>query len=122
MYRTGDRGLLRADGAFECLGRRDQQIKVRGHRVELAEVERAVRELPGVRLAAVTSAPSPSGRTELHAFLEPTDSHVDIAVWRDLLKARLPDYMRPTRLIVDVVPLTANGKIDRAGLQAELAR
>ncbi|WP_433342168.1 amino acid adenylation domain-containing protein [Streptomyces sp. CA-253872] len=107
MYRTGDRVRERADGQLEFLERLDHQVKIRGHRVELGEVEAALRGLPGVRDAA---AAVHAGRLTGYLVGEVHDP-------RALLAERLPDYMIPSAfLVLPVLPLTGNGKLDRKAL------
>jgi amino acid adenylation domain-containing protein len=116
-YRTGDRVRRPAgDGPLLYLGRLDNQIKVLGHRVELGEVEAAVREEAGVDAVVAVGWPrSPAGAAGIAAFL--ADTSVDVAALRRRLARRLPSYMVPreVRLLPDL-PLNANGKWDRAAL------
>ncbi|AKS08856.1 non-ribosomal peptide synthetase [Pseudomonas trivialis] len=117
LYRTGDLVRQRADGLVEYLGRIDHQVKIRGFRIELGEIETRLLEHEAVREAVVLALDSPSGK-QLVAYLV---SDADHSALRDALKAhlkaQLPDYMVPTHLIVlDSMPLTANGKLDRRAL------
>ncbi|WP_339542320.1 non-ribosomal peptide synthetase [Pseudomonas sp. JAI120] len=117
LYRTGDLVRQRADGLVEYLGRIDHQVKIRGFRIELGEIETHLLEHAAVREAVVLALDSPSGK-QLVAYLV---SDADHATLRDALKAhlkaQLPDYMVPAHLIVlDSMPLTANGKLDRRAL------
>ncbi|WP_438868773.1 non-ribosomal peptide synthetase [Pseudomonas sp. L1(2025)] len=117
LYRTGDLVRQRADGLVEYLGRIDHQVKIRGFRIELGEIETRLLEHPAVREAVVLALDSPSGK-QLAAYLV---SDADPATLREALKAhlkaQLPDYMVPAHLIVlDSMPLTANGKLDRRAL------
>ena len=115
-YRTGDQVRLTADDTLEYLGRGDGQVKVRGHRVELGEIENRISAIPGVRHAAVTAEPDASDTVALVGYytaqvaLAPTDvAHA--------LRAQLPAYMVPSRLRALVqMPFTPNGKIDRQRL------
>ncbi|MER5425293.1 non-ribosomal peptide synthetase/MFS transporter [Streptosporangium roseum] len=113
-YRTGDRVRLNSAGLVEFLGRVDDQVKIRGFRVELGEVKTALQEQPGVREAAVL--PVGEGRSRrLAAWVAPAS--VDLAVIRAGLRERLPDYMVPPAIVVlDELPLTPLGKVDRARL------
>ncbi|ACZ86273.1 non-ribosomal peptide synthetase/MFS transporter [Streptosporangium roseum] len=113
-YRTGDRVRLNSAGLVEFLGRVDDQVKIRGFRVELGEVKAALQEQPGVREAAVL--PVGEGRSRrLAAWVAPAS--VDLAVIRAGLRERLPDYMVPPAIVVlDELPLTPLGKVDRARL------
>jgi amino acid adenylation domain-containing protein len=117
MYRTGDLASFRPDGSVEFRGRVDHQIKVRGLRIELEEIEAVLAEFPGVREAAVVARPGLSVDLQLIAFVIGTEDVVDRAALRQSLRARLPSYMLPARIIeVDNLPLTLNGKIDRQRL------
>ncbi|GAA4231458.1 amino acid adenylation domain-containing protein [Streptosporangium album] len=113
-YRTGDRVRLNSAGLVEFLGRVDDQVKIRGFRVELGEVKAALQEQPGVREAAVL--PVGEGRTRrLAAWIAPAS--VDLAAVRAGMRERLPDYMVPSAIaLLDDLPLTPLGKIDRARL------
>ncbi|MGJ4999561.1 amino acid adenylation domain-containing protein [Bradyrhizobium sp. HKCCYLS3077] len=114
MYRTGDLVQRRGDGALVFLGRTDHQIKMRGHRIEPAEIEMALLELPGIDQALVLARSDEAGRQRLvaYAVARAAPPH-----WREMLAGRLPDFMVPDDLVMlDQFPLTANGKIDRAGL------
>ncbi|SEP95101.1 non-ribosomal peptide synthetase [Lentzea albida] len=114
-YRTGDLVARNADGDVEFLGRVDRQLKIRGHRVEPAEVEAALTALPGVADAVVTGEPTPAGQVELVAYVV-SSSPVDLGALRGRLPAALvPAAVHP----VTAIPLTANGKIDFAGLRGE---
>ncbi|MGY4638738.1 non-ribosomal peptide synthetase [Pseudomonas sp. TE24901] len=117
LYRTGDLVRQRADGLVEYLGRIDHQVKIRGFRIELGEIETRLLEHEAVREAVVLALDSPSGK-QLVAYLASDAEH---GALRDALKAhlkaQLPDYMVPAHLIVlDSMPLTANGKLDRRAL------
>ncbi|WLH83117.1 non-ribosomal peptide synthetase [Pseudomonas sp. FP2338] len=117
LYRTGDLVRQRADGLVEYLGRIDHQVKIRGFRIELGEIETRLLEHAAVREAVVLALDSASGK-QLAAYLV---SDADPATLREALKAhlkaQLPDYMVPAHLIVlDSMPLTANGKLDRRAL------
>jgi len=123
MYRTADLVRLRPDGQLAYLGRSDDQVKIRGHRIELGEVATAVRGLDGVRDAAVLPRSRARG-TVLRAFLVtdeagPFPRFADAARFRTQLAAVLPGYMVPAdAVLVEALPLTANGKLDARALQA----
>lgn len=110
LYRTGDVVRWRADGQLEFVGRNDFQVKVRGHRIELGEVENALRAVPTVRDAVVVA------RTlDLVAYV--TGDAVSSDNVKTAIRASLPDYMVPAHVIVmDALPLTPSGKIDRGAL------
>ncbi|WP_106400873.1 hybrid non-ribosomal peptide synthetase/type I polyketide synthase [Actinocorallia populi] len=115
-YRTGDLGRYLPDGTIEFLGRRDLQVKVQGHRIELGEIEAALLASPGVTAAAVVAVGPRDGRRALAAHVAGT---AEPAALRERLARSLPGYMVPRRFRVwDALPLTANGKVDRAGLAA----
>ncbi|HEX2189661.1 MAG TPA: amino acid adenylation domain-containing protein, partial [Longimicrobiaceae bacterium] len=117
MYRTGDRVRRLPDGVLEFLGRTDAQLKVRGFRVEPAEVEAALLEHPAVREAAVAVRPGPGGEARLVGWYVASGEGADPAALRRRLRSRLPDYLVPAALLeVDALPLTPNGKLDRAAL------
>ncbi|WP_158889707.1 non-ribosomal peptide synthetase [Amycolatopsis anabasis] len=111
MYRTGDLARWTADGRIDYLGRVDQQVKVRGFRIELGEIEHALATAPGVATAAVAVR---DGR--LDAFVT-TESTVDTETVLAHCRALLPGYMVPARIaVLEELPLTASGKLDRAAL------
>ncbi|MET0397259.1 MAG: amino acid adenylation domain-containing protein [Longimicrobiaceae bacterium] len=117
MYRTGDRARWGPDGELEFLGRLDRQVKVRGVRVEPGEAEAALAAHPGVREAAVTARGDARGETRLVGYVVPAGREVDAAELRAWLRARLPGPLVPEALVVlDALPLTSSGKLDRAAL------
>jgi thioesterase domain-containing protein/acyl carrier protein len=120
LYRSGDRVRLRADGLLEFLGREDGQVQVRGHRVEMGEIEEALRRAPGVKDAAVLLRRVGAGPPRLvgYAVLEgPAPRTAALAAISSHLEARLPSYMVPrTVMPLDALPRTRNGKLDRAAL------
>ncbi|SDO60984.1 non-ribosomal peptide synthetase [Lentzea jiangxiensis] len=118
MYRSGDLVRRRADGVVEYLGRIDDQVKIRGHRVEPGEVESALLRHPRVAEAAVVAADTGQGHARLVAYFVAA-GEVDIAELRAFLADRLPAYMVPSAFVaVPVLPVTPNGKLDRAALPA----
>jgi amino acid adenylation domain-containing protein len=120
MYRTGDRVRGRADGTFEYIGRTDHQVKIHGFRVELGEIEAALRDHRDVRQAVVVVDDQGSRGRRLVGYVTSDRSEDSLA--RELrrhLVARIPGHMVPTRInSLSAFPLTANGKIDRNALQA----
>lgn len=120
LYRTGDQVTTLPGGGFEYVGRLDDQIKVRGHRVELVEVEKAVRSQPGVTDALVLSRRAQEG-AEILAFVLSDAASMDVTpldatTIGAALRAQLPSYMLPTVVVVDRIPVTPNGKADRKAL------
>ncbi|MBB1252642.1 amino acid adenylation domain-containing protein [Streptomyces sp. OF3] len=118
-YRTGDLGRYHPSGVLEFLGRRDHQVKVRGHRIELGEIETRLRELPGVA-GAVAWVDSSAGVRRLAAVVTPERGAGPAPTGAELLDAlagQLPAHMLPEHLtVVDRLPLNANGKVDRAAV------
>ncbi|MGG0163271.1 amino acid adenylation domain-containing protein, partial [Bacillus velezensis] len=115
MYRTGDLVKWNAQSGIEYIGRIDQQVKVRGYRIELSEIEVRLAQLADVHDAAVTAVEDKAGNTALCAYVAPQQD--DIEVLRAALKDTLPDYMVPAFWVeMDELPVTANGKIDKKAL------
>ncbi|MDJ0004851.1 amino acid adenylation domain-containing protein [Rhodococcus fascians] len=120
MYRTGDLGSWRADGTLDCYGRMDTQVKVRGHRIELGEVEHALERHPGVEHAAAAVQPTAEGHLRLIGYVV---GEADVAAVRTHMRASLPAYLVPAVITsISALPLTANGKIDRAALPAPTSK
>ncbi|MDI2127078.1 amino acid adenylation domain-containing protein [Yinghuangia seranimata] len=121
LYRTGDRGHVNEAGDLVIAGRMDAQVKVRGMRIDPADVERALGRLAGVRQAAVVVDRTDAGDAELIAFLVPEDGDLDDNDVRARLLEALPRNMVPTRFRnVPRIPLSPHGKVDRAALAEEL--
>ncbi|MFJ9041559.1 amino acid adenylation domain-containing protein [Streptomyces sp. NPDC102406] len=119
MYRTGDHVLLRPDGQLAFVGRTDHQVKIRGQRIELGEVESALRELPGVADAVAAAVTDPAGQKRLVGYVVGDGARPDTAAARALLAQRLPGALVPGVLVaLDELPLTAHGKVDRKALPA----
>ena len=115
IYRTGDVGRWRSDGAVEYLGRSDHQVKLRGLRIELGEIEAALRELPGMERVEVLLRQDTPGDARLVAYVPA--ALADAVMLRSHLATRVPDYMVPSAFVgVDQWPVTANGKLDRNAL------
>lgn len=118
-YRTGDRGRYWSDGTLEFLGRLDHQIKIRGHRIELGEIEAALERHPAVARAAAAVVGSGTDRA-LGACVALSAPAADGELLA-FAQGQLPEHMVPRRLaVVEALPLTANGKIDRAAIGALL--
>ncbi|KAA0111290.1 non-ribosomal peptide synthetase [Mycolicibacterium sp. P1-5] len=120
LYRSGDLARRNRDGDLEFVGRADEQVKVRGFRIELGEVAAAVNVDPSVGNAVVIADELPHLGKSLIAYVAPTAGDVvDVERIRARVAAALPDYMIPAAyVVVDEIPVTANGKLDRAALPA----
>ena len=119
IYRSGDLARRLPDGSLEYLGRIDQQVKIRGFRIEIGEIEARISTFPDVAESVVTIRDGSSGK-ELAGYVvfrEGSDSVLSMQALKEHLRAQLPDYMVPAHLVdLPVMPLTANGKIDRKAL------
>ncbi|MCP3059808.1 non-ribosomal peptide synthase/polyketide synthase [Myxococcus sp. K38C18041901] len=124
LYRTGDRARWLADGALEYLGRRDGQVKLRGFRIELGEVESVLRGQAGVREAVALVREDAPGDARLVAYVTAVPgATLEPSELRARLPRVLPEYMVPSALVLlDVLPLSPNGKVDRKALPAPLPR
>jgi amino acid adenylation domain-containing protein len=120
LYRTGDLARYRSDGNIEFLGRLDDQVKLRGFRIELVEIETALGEHPGVRQAKVLVDNRPAGGQGLVAYVVPRhEAAPSIGALRGFLKAKLPSHMIPSKFVsLNALPLTPNGKVDGKALPA----
>ncbi|MEL7405447.1 MAG: 4-hydroxyphenylpyruvate dioxygenase [Cyanobacteria bacterium J06558_2] len=119
LYKTGDLGRYLPDGNIEYLGRIDSQVKVRGFRIELGEIESVLDSHPEIKQAVVIATDDISGTKSLVAYLTADSASISTAEVRQFLKQKLPEYMVPSVLMVlEDLPLTSNGKIDRRSLPA----
>jgi len=125
LYRTGDKVRRLADGNLEFIGRFDEQVKIRGFRIELAEVEKQLVCIEDVADAAVTVNESHTGDKRLIGYIVPSievqtnNSCAFIESIRQELKVFLPEYMQPSIIVIlDALPLTINGKVDKKSLPA----
>lgn len=118
LYKSGDRVRYREDGNIEFLGRMDQQVKVRGHRVELGEIESVLRQYPDVRECVVDAREDASGDAKLVAYIVPKRAGQKFdGELKGFLRLLLPEYMLPAAFVtLDHLPLNANGKMDRDAL------
>ncbi|NKZ70530.1 amino acid adenylation domain-containing protein, partial [Rhodococcus hoagii] len=118
LYRTGDLARWSADGSLDFLGRADNQVKIRGMRLELEDVEAALAANPSVRHSAVLVRKTPAGANYLAAYVVPDgDGGLDADSLRVWASDKLPEYMVPSTFVVlDAFPLTPNGKLDRRAL------
>ena len=124
MYLSGDLGKLLPNGQMQCLGRRDQQVKVRGHRIELGEIETVIDTLPNIKKNAVVVSNLIGGQPRLVAYLQSDGPDKDTNAVRNQLEDILPDYMIPSIFMwINEFPITPNGKIDKKNLpQPEYVR
>lgn len=120
LYRTGDLARYASDGQIEFLGRADEQVKLRGYRIELDEIASALNHCPEIQSSCVAVREETAGDKQLVAYLVAAPgANIELRSLRDDLATRLPDYMIPSVYVVlGALPLTANGKVDRAALPA----
>jgi amino acid adenylation domain-containing protein len=119
IYKTGDLARYRPDGSIEFLGRTDNQVKISGYRIEPGEIEAMVMQYPAVRSTVVVPRQDAPGEKKLIAYVVPCEPGCSIAELRAYLQKKLPSYMLPAAFVLlDSLPLSPNGKVDRAALPA----
>jgi amino acid adenylation domain-containing protein len=119
MYRTGDLARLQSDGALEFLGRCDHQVRIRGFRVELGEIEQTLNRHPAVQTCVVLDREEEPDKKRLVAYVVPEDQEPSTSALRRFLHEQLPTYMIPAFFtFLTALPFTSNGKIDRKALPA----
>lgn len=117
LYRTGDLGCYLPDGEIAFQGRVDDQVKVRGYRIELNDVAAALNRHAGVRTSVVVARANEAGETQLAAYFVPRSACPSLIELRDFLANELPDYMIPATFIsLDKLPIAPSGKVDRSAL------
>jgi amino acid adenylation domain-containing protein len=117
LYKTGDLARFLPSGEIEFLGRLDYQVKIRGFRIELGEIEVVIGRYPGTRQVVVVAREDTPGDKRLVAYVVPDQiEQFKIAALQEFLKSQLPDYMVPLLIILQAMPLSSNGKIDRKAL------
>jgi amino acid adenylation domain-containing protein len=120
LFKTGDLARFLPDGQIAFVGRSDEQMKIRGLRIEPNEVTATLDAHPGIQQSVVVAREVASGDTRLIGYVVPVpESHLTLSALRDFLRARLPDYMVPATFVsLEKLPLTPNGKVDRLSLPA----
>jgi aspartate racemase len=119
LYRTGDLARFLPDGRIEFLGRSDHQVKIRGHRIELAEVEASLRKHPNIQEAVVLVRESPPGHKRLVAYFVSKAGPLPVGEVQGFMRDKLPAYMVPSNYVpLEALPLTPGGKVDRKALPA----
>ncbi|WP_225035703.1 polyketide synthase [Winogradskyella sp. SM1960] len=119
IYKTGDNAQYLPNGTIEFLGRQDDQVKISGHRIELAEIELAINSIIGIVQTVVIASNHLGGQTQLVAYIQPNQNSFDMADVRQQVSDLLPEYMMPSYFIaVEDFPRTSSGKIDKKKLPA----
>lgn len=119
LYKTGDLARYLTDGNIEFLGRIDRQVKIQGFRIELGEIEAVLNTHPQVKQSAVIVTEDSSGDKHLVSYVAGDRQSLTVKQLREFLKQKLPEYMLPNAFVIlDALPITANGKLDRKALPA----
>jgi amino acid adenylation domain-containing protein len=119
LYKTGDLARFLPSGDVEYLGRLDHQVKIRGFRIELGEIEVVIGQYPGIRQVVVVAREDKPEDKRLVAYVVPVQiENFETAELREFLKTQLPDYMVPVVVVLQALPLSSNGKVDRKALPA----
>ena len=119
LYKTGDMARYLADGTIEFIGRNDTQVKIHGFRIELGEIESVLAEHPAIGMAVVMARDDGAGEKRLVAYITSESEYLTATPLREYVNERLPDYMVPaTFVLVERIPMTTNGKVDRTALPA----
>ncbi|MBG1265874.1 non-ribosomal peptide synthase/polyketide synthase, partial [Nostoc sp. WHI] len=119
LYKTGDLARYLNDGNIEYIGRIDNQVKIRGFRIELGEIEAVLNAHPQIQQAVVIAREDVPGNKRLVAYLVPSDESLTTKQLREFLKGKLPEYMVPSAIVIlESLPLTPSGKVDRRALRA----
>jgi amino acid adenylation domain-containing protein len=114
VYRTGDLGRLQTDGNIEFLGRADNQVKIAGYRIELGDVEHAISSHPDVEACLAKAVGPPCGERRLFAYVVTRDGTGSVDELKNHVRSNVPEYMVPAVIrVIDRLPLTSNGKVDR---------
>ncbi|HEX5873144.1 MAG TPA: amino acid adenylation domain-containing protein, partial [Pyrinomonadaceae bacterium] len=121
LYKTGDLARWTDEGKLEYAGRRDHQVKIRGVRIELAEVEAALSRHPDLKQAVINALEDTPGEKRLVAYVVPTDGPLSVSQLRNFIRQELPEYMVPSAFVfLERLPVTASGKVDRLALPEPL--
>ncbi len=119
LYKSGDLARFLPSGDIEYLGRLDYQVKIRGFRIELGEIEVVIGQYPGIRQVVVVAREDTPGDKRLVAYVVPVQiEQFKTAGLQEFLKTQLPDYMVPVVVVLEAMPLSSNGKVDRKALPA----
>lgn len=119
-YKTGDMGRFWSDGTIEFLGRKDTQVKVRGHRIELGEIESVLNQYPGI-IGSVVDVVGIKESKKIYAYIISRQKNLDFESIEQFLKSYLPEYMIPSKFVIgEKMPLSLNGKVERSYVRSVL--